>query len=80
MRGWWYDAGMNPVSRSLIALGLMLIIVGVVWHLAGGKIPLGRLPGDFRYEGEHTTIYIPITSSIVVSVLLSLIVYLFRKF
>ncbi len=70
---------MNALSKTLIILGAVLIVAGLIWHFTNGRIPLGRLPGDFRYESENTKIYVPITTSIVISVLLSLLAYLFRK-
>jgi hypothetical protein len=70
---------MNALSKTLIILGGLLIVAGLIWHFTNGRIPLGRLPGDFRYESENTKIYVPITTSIVISVLLSLLAYLFRK-
>ncbi len=71
---------MNTVSKTLIVMGCILIIAGVIWHLTDGKIPLGKLPGDFRYETENTKIYFPFTSGILISLVLSLIAYLFNKF
>lgn len=70
---------MDSLSKTLIILGGVLILSGLVWHFSGGKIPLGRLPGDIRIEGENSKIYIPITSSILVSAILSLIAWLVRK-
>lgn len=70
---------MNPVSKSLILLGLVLIVAGILWHVTDGKIPLGRLPGDIRIETENTKIYFPLTTGILISLILSLIAYFFRK-
>lgn len=70
---------MNPIAKGLIVTGLVLIIFGLIWHFSGGKIPLGRLPGDIRIENENTKIYIPITTSILLSAILSLIAYFFRR-
>jgi hypothetical protein len=71
--------GMNSISKTLIILGGVLIVSGLIWHFTDGKIPFGRLPGDFRYESENTKIYIPITTSIVLSVVVTLLSVLFRK-
>ena len=57
----------------LLALGLLLFFVGK----AG--VPLGRLPGDILYRGKNTTFYFPLATSIVLSVALSLIFYLFSR-
>jgi hypothetical protein len=71
---------MNPVSPGLllIALGVGLILVGLlIW--SGSLSWFGRLPGDIRIERETVRIYLPITSMIVVSLLLSLALYLIRR-
>lgn len=70
---------MDGVAKTLIIFGVVLIVAGLVWHVTGGKIPLGKLPGDIRIESEHSKIYIPITTSILVSAILSAILYFFRK-
>ena len=63
------------MSRFLIALGVVLILAGLLWPLAS-KIGLGRLPGDIVIERENTRIFIPVTSAIVVSVVLSVVLNL----
>lgn len=50
---------MDSISKSLIILGVVLIVAGLLWHFSGGKIPLGRLPGDISIEGENSKIFIP---------------------
>ncbi len=63
--------GLEPVGRALLVLGVVLVAVGLGLVLAP-KIPfLGRLPGDFRIERDGLTIYVPIATMVVVSVLLS---------
>ena len=63
----------------LIAAGLVLVVIGVlVWSGLLGFF--GRLPGDVRYEGEHTRVYVPWVSCLVVSVVLSLLAALARRF
>lgn len=66
------------MSRSLIIIGLVLVILGIAWPYLG-KLGLGRLPGDIRIERDGFTLYLPITTSIIVSLVLSLILWLFRK-
>lgn len=62
----------------IIVAGAVLILIGVlVW--AGGLGWFGRLPGDIRIESETTRIYIPITSMILLSIVLSLILYVLRR-
>lgn len=74
---------MNLVSKALIGLGLLLILVGMVWaglsQLGGRQIPLGRLPGDIAIERENFKFYFPLASSILVSVVISALLYLLRK-
>lgn len=68
---------MDNISKSLIIAGSLFILAGLIWHFSGGNIPLGSLPGDIRIEKENTKIFIPITSSILISALFSLVAYLF---
>ncbi|MDD4974507.1 MAG: DUF2905 domain-containing protein [Bacteriovorax sp.] len=70
---------MDNIAKFLIGFGSLLIICGLIWYVTGGKIPLGRLPGDIRIESENTKFYFPITTSLIVSAILSLLAYLFRK-
>lgn len=68
-----------PLGKALILLGIILVAAGVFFSF-GGKIPfLGRLPGDIRIQRDHFSFYFPLTSSILVSILLSLILWLFRR-
>ena len=65
----------NGVGKLLIFLGAILIIAGTVIVLAG-KIPwLGRLPGDIFIERRHVSFFFPITTSILISVIISLALY-----
>jgi Protein of unknown function (DUF2905) len=65
------------MGRVLIALGVVLVVIGIVVVVAGKiGLPLGRLPGDIVYRGKNTTFYFPIVTSIVVSAVLSLVVWL----
>lgn len=63
----------------IVAGGICLIVIGLLVY-SGGLNWFGRLPGDIRYEGERTSVYIPIVSMLLVSLALSLIFYLIRKF
>ncbi len=71
---------MGEVGRILIILGAVLIVAGLVL-LGIQKLPfLGKLPGDVLIKREHFIFYFPIATSIIISVLISLILYLIGKF
>ena len=64
-----------------VLIGCLLIAAGIAVLLLGRvRIPLGRLPGDFAYRGKNFGFYFPLTSSIVVSILLTLLFYLISRF
>jgi hypothetical protein len=64
------------LGKLLVIFGAMLAVVGVAVMLLGRMhIPLGRLPGDFMYRGKNTTVYLPLATSLVVSVVLSILLY-----
>lgn len=69
----------SSVAKTLIIIGVIFIVAGLIWHVTDGKIPLGRLPGDIRIESENAKFYFPITTSIILSILMSVILYFFRK-
>ena len=72
---------MNDLGRLLIGLGLVLLIAGGLLLLLGRMgIPLGRLPGDISYRGKNLSVYFPLGTSILLSVLLSLVFYLLSRF
>lgn len=72
---------MNELGKALAGLGLLLIIVGSAVLLAGrAGLPLGRLPGDVAYKGKHISIYLPLGTSILISIVLSSIFYLISRF
>jgi hypothetical protein len=66
------------MARWLIILGVVLIMAGVLWPWLA-KVGLGRLPGDIVIERENVRLYVPITTSIVISVVLSLILWLLNR-
>jgi Protein of unknown function (DUF2905) len=72
---------MNDLGRLLIGLGLVLLIAGGLLLLLGRTgIPLGRLPGDISYRGKNLSVYFPLGTSILLSILLSLVFYLLSRF
>ena len=66
------------MQRTLILIGLALLVIGLAWPWLG-KLPLGRLPGDIVIDRPSFKLYLPITTMILVSVLLSLLMWLFRR-
>ena len=66
------------MPKILIALGLVLIAVGLVWLFAE-RLGLGHLPGDIVIKREWGTVYIPITTSVVISIILSLLFWIVSK-
>jgi hypothetical protein len=63
----------------IVVAGIGLVVVGLFVY-SGALSWFGRLPGDFSYEGERTRVYIPFASMILVSVVLSVVLYLVRRF
>lgn len=66
------------MSRWLIIIGVTLLLLGVLWPWIS-KLGLGRLPGDIVIEKNNVHFYFPVTTSIIISVVISLIVWFFRK-
>jgi uncharacterized membrane protein YidH (DUF202 family) len=70
---------MTGLGKLLIASGIVLVLVGVA-VLAAGRVPwLGRLPGDIMIRRDNFTLYIPLASSLILSVVISLLMYLLRR-
>jgi hypothetical protein len=72
---------MADLGKALLGLGLLLVVIGTVLLLAARfGFPLGRLPGDFSFRGKNVSFFFPLGTSILLSVVLSLILYLFSRF
>jgi hypothetical protein len=68
---------MSELGKMLIILGVVLMVAGLMLTLFGRwNLPLGRLPGDIVVRGKNTTFYFPLATSVVVSVVLSILMYL----
>jgi hypothetical protein len=65
------------MHKILIILGLVLVAIGIAWPWIR-LLPVGRLPGDIVIEGDNFTFYFPITTMIIISVLISALIWLFR--
>jgi hypothetical protein len=66
------------MSRNLIIIGLIIVVVGILWPWLA-RVGFGRLPGDILIERENFTIYVPITTGLLVSVVLSVILWLINR-
>ena len=71
---------MGDIGRMLVALGGLVLVVGLVLILAGKvNLPIGRLPGDIVVRGKNTTFYFPLMTSIVLSVILTLVLWVVNR-
>jgi hypothetical protein len=71
--------GIEHIARIFLVIGLVFVLIGMVL-LVSGKIPwLGRLPGDFLIRKKNFTFYFPLATSILVSILLTLLFWLFGR-
>jgi Protein of unknown function (DUF2905) len=69
------------LGKILIFFGAVLLALGLLLVLLGRTIlPVGRLPGDMVYHGKHTTFYFPLATSILLSIVLSIVLYLIGRF
>ena len=72
---------MAEIGKGLVVLGILIVVAGGVFMLLGrSNVPLGRLPGDIVYRGRNSTVYFPLMTSIVVSVVLSVVLYFVSRF
>jgi len=72
---------MPQLGKGLIIIGLIIVAIGIILWLAGNKFTwLGNLPGDIKVEKENFRFYMPITTMILLSVIVSFAVWLFKKF
>lgn len=69
----------SGVSKALLIAGVILIVMGLLWQFVGQHLPLGRLPGDIRVEKENYRVYFPIATSLLLSLILSFLFWLFRR-
>jgi hypothetical protein len=71
----------SDLGKLLLFTGALIALVGLVLIFAGRfHLPLGRLPGDFTWRGKNTAVYFPLGTSILLSILLSLILFLIGRF
>ena len=71
---------MADLGKVLVFFGVLIALFGVILILAGRiNLPLGRLPGDMVYRGKHSTFYFPLATCIILSIVLSVVLYLFGR-
>ena len=69
------------LGKMLVGLGALVVVAGLALMLLGRtNLPLGRLPGDILYRGKNTTFYFPLATSILLSVVLSVVLYVISRF
>jgi hypothetical protein len=66
------------MQRALIIVGLALLVAGLAWPWLS-RLPFGRLPGDFSVERENFSFFFPLATSVAVSIVISVLIWLFRK-
>lgn len=72
---------MNPIAKTLLGIGIAFIALAVIWQLGGRWLShLGRLPGDIVIKKDNFSFYFPVATSILISVALSLIIWLMNYF
>ena len=72
---------MADLGKLILGLGLVLVVIGAVLMLAGRiGLPLGRMPGDFAWRGKNTQVYFPLGTSILISIVLTLVLWIISHF
>ena len=71
---------MNEIGKVLIVVGALAIVAGVALLLLGRmNFPLGRLPGDIVYRGKNTTVYFPLATSVLLSIVLTIVLWVIGR-
>ena len=71
---------MTDLGKMLVLFGVVVVVLGFIFLLLGRtNLPIGRLPGDITYHGKNTTFYFPLTTCILLSVVVSLVLYVIEK-
>ena len=71
---------MTEIGKGIIFIGIVIVVIGIILSFSD-KLPftLGKLPGDIVYKKENASFYFPVTTSIIISIILSILLYLFGK-
>jgi hypothetical protein len=71
----------TDLGKMLVVVGALLVVAGAFLVFLGRtSLPIGRLPGDILYRGKNTTFYFPLATSILLSVVLSILLYVISRF
>ena len=65
-------------GKFLVIAGVVILAIGIVFMMSN-KLPLGRLPGDLRFGGDHFRVYVPVATCILLSIIITLIVNFFSR-
>jgi hypothetical protein len=71
---------MNSLGRYLIIFGAVVLLIGIIFTFLPKNLPFGKLPGDFHIKRENFTFYFPLATSIIISIVLSLILWFINYF
>jgi uncharacterized protein HemY len=69
---------MSKMQKYIILIGLIILLAGILWPWLS-KLPIGKLPGDIVIDKPNLKIYIPITTMLIISIIISLVVWLFKR-
>lgn len=72
-------AGMPEIGKFLVVIGIAILVFGIILWSGIGAGFVGKLPGDIRIERGNSVFYFPIITCIIISIVLSLVLYLFRR-
>uniref|UniRef100_A0A831TBH1 DUF2905 domain-containing protein n=1 Tax=Thermorudis peleae TaxID=1382356 RepID=A0A831TBH1_9BACT len=72
-------SGIDTLAKAIIGMGVVLVVIGLLLLLAGRVPYLGRLPGDIIYRRDNVTIYIPLATMLLLSILLTIVLNLFFR-
>jgi hypothetical protein len=65
--------------KFMVVIGVSLVVAGLLWHFLGSALNLGKLPGDIAIEKENFKFYFPLTTSILLSIVISFVLWLLRR-
>ena len=72
---------MIDIGKAHLAIGIVIVLVGGLLILAGRfGLPIGRLPGDIAYRGKNVSVYFPLATCLLISVILTIVLYLISRF